>query len=137
MKSTKYIKIVYNMMLHDMDQAANAVNWATLVRHLLLSLGFYEVWLNQGVGNYKSFLSLLKQRLTDTFIQNWLARLGESTHADFYKTFARFQMQPYLEKVNILREKSLAIYFEDSQFIRIRTFNFIVSKIYVDKRSRV
>ena len=30
---------------------------------------------------------------------------------------------------NILREKSLAIYFEDSQFRRNRTFNFIVSKI--------
>ena len=38
---------------------------------------------------------------------------------------------------NILREKSLAIYFEDSQFRRNRTFNFIVSKLYVDKRSRV
>ena len=37
----------------------------------------------------------------------------------------------------ILREKSLAIYFGDSQFRRNRTFNFIVSKIYVDKRSRV
>ena len=37
---------------------------------------------------------------------------------------------------NILREKSLAIYFEDSQFKRNRTFDFIVSKIYVDKRSR-
>ena len=37
----------------------------------------------------------------------------------------------------ILREKSLAIYFEDSQFRRNRTFNFIVSKIYhyVDKPS--
>ena len=32
------------------------------------------------------------------------------------------------ENNNILREKSLAIYFEDSQFIRVRTFNFIVSK---------
>ena len=40
-------------------------------------------------------------------------------------------------RTSILREKSLAIYFEDSQFIRIKTFNFIVSKIYVDKRSRV
>ena len=38
---------------------------------------------------------------------------------------------------NILREKSLAIYFEDSQLRRNRTFNFIVSKLYVDKRSRV
>ena len=38
---------------------------------------------------------------------------------------------------NILREKSLAIYFEDTQFRRNMTFNFIVSKIYVAKRSRV
>ena len=38
---------------------------------------------------------------------------------------------------HILREKSLAIYFEDSQFRRNRAFNFIVLKIYVDKRSRV
>ena len=37
----------------------------------------------------------------------------------------------------ILREKSLAIYFGDSQFRRNRTSNFIVSKIYVDKHSRV
>ena len=41
------------------------------------------------------------------------------------------------EIFNILREKSLAIYFEDSQFRRNGTFNFIVSKINVDKRSRV
>ena len=38
---------------------------------------------------------------------------------------------------NILREKSLAIYFEDSQFRRNRTFNFILSNIYVDKRSQI
>ena len=37
----------------------------------------------------------------------------------------------------ILREKSLAINFEDSQFRRNGTFNFIMSKMYVDKRSRV
>ena len=40
-------------------------------------------------------------------------------------------------KENILREKSLAIYFGDPQFRRNRTFNFIESKIYVDKRSRI
>ena len=37
----------------------------------------------------------------------------------------------------ILREKSLAIYFENSQFRRNRTFNFIVSSIFVDKCSRL
>ena len=37
----------------------------------------------------------------------------------------------------ILREKSLAIYFGDSQFRRNMTFNFIISNIYADKRLRV
>ena len=43
----------------------------------------------------------------------------------------------YSDFKTILREKSLAIYFGDSQFKRNRTFNFTVTKIYVDKRSRV
>ena len=38
---------------------------------------------------------------------------------------------------NILREKSLAIYFKDSQFRRNGTFNIMLSNIYVDKRSRI
>ena len=40
-------------------------------------------------------------------------------------------------KFNILREKSLAIYLRGSQFRRNGIFNFIMSKIYVDERSRV
>ena len=56
----------------------------------------------QGVGNVNIFLSQLKQRLNDTFIQNWQERLGDSTRASFYKTFAGFQFQPYLGKLNML-----------------------------------
>ena len=54
----KYINIVYRMMLRDMELKPNAVNWASLVKHLLMSLGFYEVWLAQGVGDYKAFISV-------------------------------------------------------------------------------
>ena len=56
-------------------------------------------------------------------------------HGDLIYKLKRIIVKPSFH--TILREKSLAIYFEDSQFIRIKTFNFIVSKIYVDKRSRV
>ena len=42
-----------------------------------------------------------------------------------------------VEGLNLPREKSLAIYFEDSQSRRNRSFNIIVSKLYVDKLSRV
>ena len=70
----KYINLVYRMMLNDLESRQNIVNWASLVKHLLLSLGFYEVWLAQGVGNYNAFITIFKQRLTDTFIQNWHSR---------------------------------------------------------------
>ena len=64
----KFVRIVYNMMLNDLEELPNKTNWASLVRNLLMSLGFYEVWLSQGVGNINIFLSQMKQRLNDTFI---------------------------------------------------------------------
>ena len=75
----KYIKQIYNLILNDLDTKPNIVNWASLLKHLLSSLGFHEVWVNQGVGNYNAFIGFLKLRLTDTFIQNWRSRLEESS----------------------------------------------------------
>ena len=102
-QESKYIKLIYNLMLQDIELEPNKINWASLVRHLLMSLGFYNVWLNQGVGNKNVFISLFKQRLTDTFIQNWQSRLNNSTRAIFYKAIAIFRFQPYLENINILK----------------------------------
>ena len=82
----KYIYITYKIMLNDLEQRPNTTNWASLVKDLLSSLGFNEVWLQQGAGNYNVFMSVLKQRLTDTFIQNWHIRLNESTRAVFYRS---------------------------------------------------
>ena len=39
-------------MLQDVEAHPTKVNWAVLVRNLLSELGFYEVWVQQGVGNY-------------------------------------------------------------------------------------
>ena len=36
------------------------MNWASKVNDLLSSMGFYEVWLAQGVGNKNVFLSEMK-----------------------------------------------------------------------------
>ena len=40
----KYIKLVYNIMIYDLERRPNTTNWASLIRHLLLALGFQEVW---------------------------------------------------------------------------------------------
>ena len=63
--------MVYKLMVSDLDRFPNKVNWTSLVRNLLMPLGCDNVWLDQGVGNYGGFITLLKQRLTDNFIQNW------------------------------------------------------------------
>lgn len=99
----KYIKYIYKMMLLDLDERPNKTNWAYLVKDLLSRLGFYEVWLNQGVGNIEIFLSLFKQRLTDNFVQNWLERLNNSSRASFYVNIAVFQPKLYLDSVKVIK----------------------------------
>ena len=56
----KYIKLIYNLMVNDLEELPNKTNWASLVRLLLMSLGFFEVWLAQGVGNIDAFLTVFK-----------------------------------------------------------------------------
>lgn len=100
-QDNKYVKMVYDLMMRDMELFPRKTNWASLVKNLLMSLGFYDVWLNQGVGNVNVFMNVLKQRLNDNFIQNWHSRLDESSRAVFYKSIASFRLQPYLEHINV------------------------------------
>ena len=93
----KNIRYIYNMMLEDMDRMPDKDNWASLVKKLLESLGFNDVWLAQGVGNVNLFLSLVKQRLHDQFIQNCNSRIQESSRANFYACVSSFQFRNYLK----------------------------------------
>ena len=47
----------------------NSTSWAKSVRHLLQSIGFNNVAMNQGAGNVNLFIRILKERLNDNFIQ--------------------------------------------------------------------
>ena len=102
-EESKYIRCIYYMMLSDLEEYPNKINWAYLVRDLLSRTGFQDVWLNQGVGNMKLFLCLFKQRITDNFIQNWHERLNNSSRANFYVSIADFSFKPYLDVVKVLK----------------------------------
>ena len=73
-----YINVIYQNALHEIDYS-NKVTWCRSIRNLLFECGFGYVWLNQGVGNIKCFLSFFKQRLFDMYKQGWRSRLTEST----------------------------------------------------------
>ena len=87
-------------MLSELHRKPNTVNWASKVKDLS-SLGFYEVWLPQGVGNKNMFLSELKLRLNDNFIENWDSRLTDSSRANLHCLFSNFKYQLYLEHVKV------------------------------------
>ena len=65
------------------------------------SLGLNNVWIYKGVGNIKAFLAVVKQRLTDNFIQNWNERLQASARAITYSLFNDFSYKAYLDVVKI------------------------------------
>ena len=92
-------------MLNDIANKPNWVNWVSKVKFLLSSLGFYDVWVNQGVGNKRAFLNVFKQRLSDDFMQGWNSRLAESSRANFYSLFLNFEHQLYLEAFNVKKFK--------------------------------
>ena len=100
-EENKYIKQIYNMMVNDLAAHPLKRNWASCVKDLLCQLGFRIVWETQGVGNIEQFLGTFKQRVRDVFAQEWHTRLENSTRARCYITFASFQHQTYLDKLNI------------------------------------
>jgi len=61
----------------------------------LQSIGLYEAWLNQGVGNAN------QSGKTESFVQNWNTELNDSTSARCYILYADFRFQPYLNLINI------------------------------------
>ena len=71
------------MMLRDIEINDRKEN-------LLANLGFFEVWLNQGVGNINQFLAVLRQRLKDQYIQDWSNALENSSRARFYSNISGF-----------------------------------------------
>ena len=85
-------------MIRDIEELPNKANWASLVRDLLASLGFREVWLAQGVGNVGAFLSVLKQRLRDTIMQNWHDRINNSSRAFFLQDCHAISISTILER---------------------------------------
>ena len=96
----KYVRIVYDLLYNDCTNLPNKVSWVTLLRDLLCNLGFMEAWVHQNVGDMDIFLSLVKQRLSDNFIQNWNSRLENSSRALFYRNFYTFGYKAYLDIVS-------------------------------------
>ena len=64
------------------------MSWASNVKTRLQSIGLYEAWVNQGVGNVNVFISLVKQRVFYMFVQNWNTDINDPTRVMCYILYA-------------------------------------------------
>ena len=62
---------VDDTMVRDSVLYPNKRYWAAQICNLLNEIGFSEAWLNQSVGDEKTFLLLLQQRLKDIYTQGY------------------------------------------------------------------
>ena len=100
LRPEKYVKCIYLQLCKNINENPNVTNWALSICNLLQHLGLYYAWLYQSVGDETCFIKLLKTRLTDTFIQNWMSHLSESSKAKTYIYYSSFSLQCYLICIN-------------------------------------
>ena len=58
LQNTKYVKIVYDMLVSDFISFPNKISWVRLLHDLIGELGFMEAWIQQNVGNEHVFFLL-------------------------------------------------------------------------------
>ena len=85
-----FVYKIYEMMYNDVIQGRYRVinNWAFQIKKILDELGFSDVWLNQKhiVPNF----TLLKQRITDQYKQEWLTIVNETSKLSYYRLYKNY-----------------------------------------------
>ena len=100
----KYVNIVYKILRNDIEVFPNQKHWASLLREIISSLDFFDLWIFQGVGNKQLFLNLAIK--LDNFQQKWTAELRMSTMALFYREIStNIDFKAYLNVVNISKHR--------------------------------
>ena len=69
-KKSQIVSIVYDGTLSSLYNA-NVVNCASNVRDLLCTIGYGDIWVNQGATDPDGFLAAFKCRLHDVYSQQW------------------------------------------------------------------
>ena len=88
----------YEMLF--IQSEAEKENWASQVKQVLTRSGFGLVWLCQDVGNERSFLVELKDRMIACFKQNWHSKIKENEKYTWFYSFKNIsQPEMYLSSL--------------------------------------
>ena len=96
-KACPLVKQMYNVLYNATLSVNRVINWASLVKSLINSLGFGLVWTEQFVANELYFITSCKQRLCDHYIQQWFGIISQRSSCMLYKDLhVSFSFSDYL-----------------------------------------
>jgi hypothetical protein len=103
MPNERYVKKCYLMMFNGDIYIHGHKNWVSMLRHVLQSNGFGNVWESQGVGNETHFINTFINRLKDQYLQDWTGAINSNsklcTYFNKFKQF--FSYEKYFDVPNI------------------------------------
>ena len=89
--------IMYNVLYNLYVKNIYKSPWIEFVKRKLDELGLSYMWVNQNVGDYNQFKSLIKQRMLDQHLQTWKSKVDASSKCTFYRSIKiSFELEKYL-----------------------------------------
>ena len=108
MNESRYVRKVYNMMLHD----DCSDNWAGKIKEVLFRFNFVDIWESQQVVNTDLFLRNLRDRMIHVSNTNWLNTLYGSERYGIYRMFKKFRYkEQYLNVIDSTTNRKLLTFF--------------------------
>ena len=88
----------------------NRNSWVSSLCFLLHQHGFAHVWESQGVGDRRAFLKQLKERLIQSYTDEWNLALQSNERYSFYYSFKpRISLSTYLINIKHIEARNLLI----------------------------
>ena len=121
--NSRLCKQAYDMMCIQMNLGKE--NWVYQVKQTLCKQGFGIVWLHQGVGSDKQFISEFKDRIISNFQQDWHAKMEDHERYNWFFAFKSvFQVEKYILSLDDKWMRSCMLRF------RLRTLGFNAHKLW-------
>ena len=117
------VKIIYKLLLKDTQDNANITNWVSLLRNMLMTRGFGDIWLQQYVPDNNNFVSLFTQRVSDIFMQQNTENIYNVSEHRLYKQFLNTTIST--EYLHTIKEKYIRVAI--TRF-RLGSHNFMVER---------
>ena len=92
---------MYKLMLKIHETRPLKFKWISYTKSISDYCGLSFIWNDQIPKNRLLLKSIVRQKLNDKFIQNWVSQINNTSRGELYSLFKEeFQLESYLLKLN-------------------------------------